>query len=111
MAEYYSVFDVALYIYTVCVGMTVGGILASGYKLFTNKMPSFERGSEPLPIAIALVAVLIFAGPFILMRNTIRSRRLEGRPMPYVAAAGAALASVWCFFSGIFVLAVALNVA
>ena len=48
---------------------------------------------------------LVFAAPFIIMRNTIRGRMIEGRRVQFVAAA-TVIAGFWSMMSGTFVLMV-----
>jgi hypothetical protein len=43
--------------------------------------------------------MLVFAAPFIIMRNTIRGRRIEGRRFEFVMIA-TVIAGVWSIFSG-----------
>jgi hypothetical protein len=41
----------------------------------------------------------VFAAPFIIMRNTIRGRRIEGRRFEFVMLA-TVLAGIWSMMSG-----------
>ena len=57
------------------IGFAVAGLLSSGYQLLTELPASFRllaagggRG------AFAAVPFLVFAAPFIIMRNTVRGR-------------------------------------
>jgi hypothetical protein len=45
----------------------------------------------------------VFAAPFIIMRNTVRGRILEGRRVQFVAIA-TVIAGFWSMMSGTFVL-------
>ncbi len=92
-----------LYLYAVAVGLTAGGIVISGYRWATDRAPSFQTRPETAGGALGQVLVLVFAGPLVLMRNAIRGRVLQGRPLPFVAAS-AVIASLWCFFSGVFLI-------
>ena len=56
--------------------------------------------------AVACVPLVVFCAPFIILRNTIRGRRLERRPMSFVMLA-TILACVWSLISGRLVLDVA----
>jgi hypothetical protein len=47
------------------------------------------------------VPFLVFAAPFIIMRNTIRGRRIEQRRFEFVMLA-TMLAGLWSMMSGTF---------
>jgi len=94
--------SVTIYIYLVVVGLVVGGLTVSGYRLVTNSQPSFETRPETTLGALGQVLVLVFGGPLVIMRNAIRGRLLEGRPVGFLLAT-TVIASLWCFFSGVFV--------
>ena len=55
------------------IGFAVAGLLSTGYQLLTVQPPSFRllnRG--PQAVTLAAVPFLVFAAPFIIIRNTIR---------------------------------------
>ncbi|MDR7038343.1 MULTISPECIES: DUF6949 family protein [Methylobacterium] len=86
-------------IQTLCVGLALSGLLASAYELFTERRASFsllERGGVA---AVAALPVLAFSAPFIILRNTVRGRRIEGRPIPFVMLA-TMIACGWGLISG-----------
>lgn len=95
--------NVLIYLYAATVGLVAGGIVVSGYRLATSCQPSFQTRPESLGGALAQVLVITFGGPLVLMRNAIRGRLIERRPLPFLAAS-AVIASLWCFFSGVFLL-------
>jgi uncharacterized protein DUF6949 len=81
-------------------GFAFAGLLASGYQLATSRPPGFhllERG--PKPSTFAAVPFLVFAAPFIIMRNTIRGRLIEGRSFQLVMMA-TVVAGLWSLMSG-----------
>jgi hypothetical protein len=81
-------------------GFAVAGVLATGYQLFTAQPPSFLiLGDGARPRAVISVLFLVFAAPFIIMRNTVRGRRIERRNFFYAAAA-TVVAGLWSLFSG-----------
>ena len=91
---------------TLCVGLALSGLLASAFELLTERQASFsllERGGVA---AVAALPVLAFGAPFIILRNTVRGRRIEGRPIPFVMLA-TIVACGWSLLSG----RVALNLA
>ncbi|GEP07541.1 DUF6949 family protein [Methylobacterium oxalidis] len=84
---------------TLCIGLALSGLLASAYELFTEQRASFsllERGGVA---AVAALPVLAFSAPFIILRNTVRGRRIEGRPIPFVMLA-TMIACGWSLISG-----------
>ena len=60
-------------------------------------------GEGVAPKTFAAVPFLVFAAPFIIMRNTVRGRTLEGRRVQFVAMA-TVIAGFWSMMSGTFVL-------
>ena len=94
--------------FALAIGFALAGLLATGYQLATYRPASFrllERG--PHAAAFAAVPFLAFAAPFIIMRNTIRGRALEGRSFVLVMAA-TLIAGFWSLMSGtVFVMALA----
>ena len=55
------------------------------------------------PKTFAAVPFLVFAAPFIIMRNTLRGMRLESRRVEFVAMA-TVIAGFWSMMSGTFFL-------
>jgi hypothetical protein len=85
---------------SLAIGYAVAGLCASGYRLFANHHPSFrllEVG--PAAARFASIPLLMFAAPFIIMRNTLRGRRLEGRRAEFVMIA-TVIAGLWSLMSG-----------
>ncbi|GJE58625.1 DUF6949 family protein [Methylobacterium trifolii] len=84
---------------TLCVGLALSGLLASAFEMFTERRASFsllERGGVA---AVAALPMLAFSAPFIILRNTLRGRRIEGRPIPFVMLA-TMIACGWSLLSG-----------
>ena len=72
----------------------------TGRRLFSRHFPSFrllEMG--PVPARFAAIPLLIFSAPFIIMRNTVRVRRLEGLDAEVVMLASL-VAGLWSLMSG-----------
>ena len=87
-------------IFALAIGFAVAGLCASGYRLFSRHFPSFrllEVG--PVPARFAAIPLLMFSAPFIIMRNTIRGRRIEGRRTEIVMVA-TVIAGLWSLMSG-----------
>ncbi|MDP4026725.1 hypothetical protein Q8W71_29390 [Methylobacterium sp. NEAU 140] len=84
---------------TLCVGLALSGLIASAFELFAARRASFnllERGGLG---AVAALPMLAFSAPFIILRNTVRGRRIEGRPIPFVMLA-TIIACGWSLLSG-----------
>lgn len=86
-------------IQTLCVGLALSGLLASAFELFTERRASFELLERGGVSAIAALPVLAFGAPFIILRNTLRGRRIERRPIPFVMIA-TVIACGWSLLSG-----------
>ncbi|WP_164045385.1 DUF6949 family protein, partial [Serratia marcescens] len=63
---------------TLCVGLALSGLLASAFELFTDRRASFSLLEAGGVRAVAALPVLAFGAPFIILRNTVRGRRIEG---------------------------------
>jgi len=86
--------------FSLAFGFAFAGLCASGYRIFAMHFPSFrllEVG--PVTSRFAAVPLLMFSAPFIIMRNTIRGRRLEGRRTEIVMVA-TVIAGLWSLMSG-----------
>ena len=84
---------------TLCVGLALSGLLASAFELVSDRRASFsllERGGVG---AVAALPILAFGAPFIILRNTVRGRRIERRPIPFVMIA-TIIACGWSLLSG-----------
>jgi len=87
----------------VALGFAVAGLVSTGYQLLTHRQPSFHLlGGGPRPATFAAVPFLAFAAPFIIMRNTLRGRRLARQRFEFAALATIA-ASFWSMMSGTLV--------
>lgn len=90
-------------------GFVASGLIASFYQLVTANPARFELQSERMATGVVQVILLMFAGPVILMRNAIRGRLIEGRPIRWLAASSV-VAAVWSLCSGIVVLEFAIAI-
>jgi len=82
------------------IGFAIAGLISTGYQLVTERPASFrllEQG--PHPAAFAAIPFLVFAAPFIIMRNTLRGRRIERRRFEFVMVA-TVIAGIWSLMSG-----------
>ena len=81
-------------LFSLAFGFAVAGLCASRH------FPSFrllEMG--PVPARFAAIPLLIFSAPFIIVRNTVRIRRLEGLGAEVVMLASV-IAGLWSLMSG-----------
>jgi hypothetical protein len=82
------------------IGFAVAGLLSSFYQLVTERPASFRLlAAGGGPEAIAAIPFLVFAAPFIIMRNTVRGRLIERRRLELVMLA-TILAGFWSLMSG-----------
>jgi hypothetical protein len=89
---------------SLALGFAVAGLLATGYQVLTARPLSFRLlGLGAKPEALVAVPVLVFAAPFVIMRNTIRGRRIEKRRVEFVMLA-TILSGFWSLMSGTVVL-------
>lgn len=85
---------------SLAIGFGIAGLISAIYQVVTARPPSFrllQRG--PSPGTVAAVPFLAFAAPFIIMRNTLRGRRLERRRFEFVMLA-TMIAGFWSLMSG-----------
>ena len=88
--------------FAIGIGFALAGALVSAYQHFAQRPAGFgllTQGASPQ--ALAAVPFLVFAAPFIIMRNTIRGRRIEQRRFEFVMLA-TVLAGLWSMMSGTF---------
>ncbi len=85
------------------IGFAFAGLLASAFELFTEKRADFRLLQAGGLTAVASVPVVIFSAPFLILRNTVNGRRIEGRPFIFVMLASM-IAALWSVASGRVVL-------
>ena len=89
---------------SLALGFAVAGLLASLYQLVTARPPSFQLLSERArPSTVVALPFLMFAAPFIIMRNTIRRRQIEERSFS-LAMLATVVAGYWSLLSGTLVM-------
>lgn len=82
------------------IGFALAGALVSAYQHFARRPAGFGLLSQGAsPQSFAAVPFLVFAAPFIIMRNTVRGRRIENRRFEFVMLA-TVLAGFWSMMSG-----------
>jgi uncharacterized protein DUF6949 len=88
--------------FSLAIGFAFAGALASGYQTFARRPAGFGLlNSGVAPQAFAAVPFLVFAAPFIIMRNTLAGARLERRRFEFVMMA-TIIAGFWSLMSGTF---------
>ena len=88
------------------IGFAVSGALSHGYQLYTAQPASFRLlGEGDRRQALAHVPLVIFAAPFIIMRNTVRGRVVDGHRF-WFAMLATIVAGFWSLMSGTFVVMV-----
>ena len=90
--------------FAILIGFALAGALTSGFQAFVQRQAGFGLLTEnAAPKAVAAVPFLVFAAPFIIMRNTVLGRTVQGRRIEFVAMA-TIIAGFWSMMSGTFFL-------
>lgn len=88
-------------LFELCIGFALAGLLTSGYQALLQRPAGFALlNHRAMPTAFAAVPFLVFAAPFIIMRNTLLGRQvLQQRRVQFVMMA-TVLAGFWSLMSG-----------
>jgi len=86
-------------VYALMLGFALSGLLASGFQLIADRPLSFRLLHLPTAAALVCVPILTFGAPFVIMRNTVRGRRIESRRFEYAMLA-TIIACFWSLMSG-----------
>jgi len=101
-----------LFSYAAACGFVFAAVLATGYQLLANRPARFEMVQdvgESSPVgALMRVFLVIWAAPYIIMRNAVRARLIERRPLGWLFAS-LFIAGVWSVCAGILVLNLAIG--
>jgi O-antigen/teichoic acid export membrane protein len=90
--------------FSLFIGFALAGALASGFQLWAARPAGFGLLQEGVaPQRFAAVPFLVFAAPFIIMRNTLRGVQIERRRFEFVMLA-TVIAGFWSLMSGTFFL-------
>jgi Family of unknown function (DUF6949) len=90
--------------FSLAIGFALAGALASGYQAWAQRPAGFGLLNEGVvPKAFAAVPFLVFAAPFIIMRNTLVGAKVESRRFEFVMIA-TVIAGFWSLMSGTFFL-------
>ena len=91
-------------LYVLMLGFSVAGALATGYQLLTARPASFNIfGDGTGAAAAAHVPFLVFAAPFIIIRDAVTQRR-PGSENFFPAMVATVIAGCWSLLSGKFVM-------
>jgi O-antigen/teichoic acid export membrane protein len=91
-------------LFSLCIGFALAGALTSGYQLLTERPAGFGLLQEGIRSKrFAAVPFLVFAAPFIIMRNTLVGIQVERRRFEFVMMA-TVIAGFWSLMSGTFFL-------
>ena len=75
-------------LFALCIGFAFAGMLSSGYQTMAERPAGFGLlGEGVAPKTFAAVPFLVFAAPFIIMRNTLRGAKIERRRFEFVMMA------------------------
>ena len=87
-------------LFALCIGFALAGARTSGFQAFAQRQAGFGLLQEGVtPQRFAAVPFLVFAAPFIIMRNTLRGARIERRRFEFVMMA-TLFAGFWSLMSG-----------
>ena len=90
-------------LFALSIGFALAGLLASGYQAMVQRPAGFSLLKDrAAPKAFAAVPFLVFAAPFIIMRNTLTGAKVEQHRFQFVMMA-TVLAGFWSLMSGTFV--------
>jgi len=90
--------------FSICIGFALAGALVSGYQALAQRPAGFGLLQEGVaPKTFAAVPFLVFAAPFIIMRNTLLGLRSERRRFKFAMMA-TIIAGFWSMMSGTFFL-------
>jgi hypothetical protein len=88
--------------FSLFIGFALAGALTSGFQLWAERPAGFGLLQEGMtPRRFAAVPFLVFAAPFIIMRNTLRGVKIESRRFEFVMLA-TIIAGFWSLMSGTF---------
>ena len=91
-------------LFSLFIGFALAGAFASGYQALAQRPAGFGLLQDGVaPKTFAAVPFLVFAAPFIIMRNTLRGRQVESRRVEFVMMA-TVIAGFWSMMSGTFFL-------
>lgn len=95
---------ILLNIYSLLLGFTVAAMCASVSALVTGHNLRFEMSRTEVNLSMLLGAgARIVAGPFLILRNSLRAMMIKGRE-PYWVMMSIIIAAFWSFCQGVIIL-------
>jgi hypothetical protein len=94
--------EVIIMVFAIAAGFTASGIVANLYRLVADK-PQGTVGKT------VYIAVMVFAGPSVLVGNAAKSLHAKGCSR-FAFWMAAAVAGYWSFAIGLFVLSIGLAI-
>ncbi len=95
---------ILLNLYSLAIGFTVAGTFAASFAMLTGEPLKFEMaGRQPNHILLIGMVCRVVAGPFIILRNTLRAVFIAKRE-PYWVMMAIVIASLWSFCQGVVIL-------
>lgn len=103
--------EALLFTYAIACGFVFAAVLATGYQAFANRPARFELvfqdASSPVERRVLSAFLVVWAAPYIIMRNAVRGRLLEKRHIGWLAAS-TFIAALWSLYAGILVISLAI---
>jgi len=96
--------------YAALLGFVAAGILGSFYQLVTQRPPAFVLALDTWWAILSSVVMCAFAGPFIIMRNAVRGRQIEHRPVGWLVLS-TMIAVAWSLCAGIVMIETTVSLA
>lgn len=94
-------------LFSLLIGFAVAGALSSGYQAMVRRPAGFGLLQQGVVAqSFAAVPFLMFAAPFIIMRNILLGPRTEGRRRTEFVMLATVLAGTWSMMSGTVLLMV-----
>ncbi len=91
-------------LFSLLIGFALAGALVSGYQALAQRPAGFGLLQQGVaPRSFVAVPFLMFAAPFLIMRNTLLGRRLEQRHRVEFVMMATVLSGFWSLMSGTFV--------
>jgi len=97
-----------VYLYLMACGFVMSGLLASFVQLVSGEPMRFGCEPQSTLSSIGGIALRVFAGPAILMRNAWRGMLIEARPKVWFGAS-LVVAAFWSLFCGAILIDVILT--
>jgi hypothetical protein len=87
-------------LFSLCIGFALAGAFTSAYQVMAARPAGVGLLQEGLvPRRFAAVPFLVFAAPFIIMRNILRRRPVEGWRF-WIVMSATMIAGFWSLMSG-----------